>query len=118
MHVSASVSAKCGLDEQEHASRASAFSMAALFLIRTWSMDALLWVIGLGVEMLPRSRLCVQSLGFNAEVLRGRCEMVESEGGDCIVVDKLVKVSNVGSCDWARVGTRLESILLSSPNMN
>lgn len=35
MHVRARVRAKCGLSEQEHARSASAFSMAALFLMRT-----------------------------------------------------------------------------------
>jgi hypothetical protein len=125
MQVSASVSAKCGFEEQEQASRASAFAMAALFLMRTWSMDASVWVIGLGVSILPRSRLWVQSLGFETVVLvvlvvllvRGETE--ESEGEDWTVEGKFWKGSNTGSLEGARLGTRLElRLLLSSPKMN
>lgn len=61
LQMSARVSAKCGLSEQEHARRASAFSMAALLLMRTWSMVVLVREKGLGRELRTRSRLCVHS---------------------------------------------------------
>lgn len=119
IQVSARVRAKCGFEEQEQASSASAFSMAALFLIRTWSMEAFVCVIGLGVEILPRSRLCVHSFGFIIGVLVERGETDESEGEDCIVGGKFWKGSNIGSLDGARLGARLDSkLLLSSPKMN
>ncbi len=78
MHVNARVRAKCGLSEQEHARRAYAFSIAALFLMRTWSIEALVWVIGLGVAMFPRSRLCVQSFGLVIDVC-GDIELTDGE---------------------------------------
>ena len=58
--------------------------------------------------MVPRSRLCVQSFGFIIDV-RGETE--EMDGDDCI--GKCWKGSYIGS----RLGARLDSKLLSSPNV-
>jgi len=76
-------------------------------------------VIGDGVEILPKSRLCVQSLGLMCEEPAERGETEDTEGEECMVGGNPWNGSKRGSRDGARLGTLLESmLLLSSPKIN